>query len=89
MNDKRRELILRVVDGDFRNVDVMFNFDRFVHCEKMLEWLIKNKITGKTFFEMYLNDFKASWLNFGKWIVMKANNEKEYRPVMAGKDFLV
>lgn len=89
MDNKRRELIFKVIDGDVRNVDVMFHFDRFVHCERMLEWLIANKITGKAFFDMYLNEFKASWLQFGQWIVMKANKDTTVQKIYAGKDYRV
>lgn len=87
MNDLRRELFFKVIDGDPRVVDIMFQFDRFKHCESMLRWLVANKITGKTFFEVYLNQFKASWLTMGKWIVMKINKDSELKPLIGGRDF--
>jgi hypothetical protein len=89
MDTKKRELFFRVIDGDSRLIEIMFHFDRFTHCERMLEWLIQNKITGKTFFDLYLNTFKASWLSMGKWVVMRVNKDKELKPVYAGKDFRV
>lgn len=68
-------------------VDIMFQFDRFKHCERMLQWLIANKITGKKFFDLYLGDFKASWLTMGKWIVMKINGDSEMKALIGGKDY--
>jgi hypothetical protein len=87
MNDLRRELFFKVIDGDPRLVDIMFQFDRFKHCERMLQWLVVNKITGPKFFDIYLNQFKASWLTMGKWIVMKINKDSELKPLIGGRDF--
>jgi len=87
MNENKRELIFKVIDGDPRVVDVMYHFDRFVHCEPMLRWLIANQITGKKFFELYLEGFKASWLTMGKWIIMKINKDKDLKPLIGGRDF--
>lgn len=87
MNENKRELFFKVIDGDPRVVDIMFQFDRFVHCERMLQWLVKNKITGKAFFDLYLGQFKASWLTMGKWIIMKVNKDSELKPIVGGRDF--
>ena len=87
MDMKRRELFLRVIDGDARVVDVMFQFDKFVHCERMLEYLVKERITGAKFFEIYIQNFRASWLQFGQWLVMKINNDTQLRPIIGGKDY--
>lgn len=87
MNEMKRELIFKVIDGDPRVVDIMFHFDRFKHCERMLQWLVANKITGSKFFDIYLNQFKASWLTMGKWIVMKINKDSELKPLIGGRDF--
>lgn len=89
MDIKRRELILKVVGDDTRVMEVMYHFDHFVHAETMLEWLVKNKLTGKAFYELYLGEFKASWLSMGKWVVMKINKDKEVKALYAGKDFRV
>lgn len=87
MNESKRDLIFKVIDGDPRVVDVMFHFDRFVHCERILQWLIKNKLTGARFFDVYLNEFKASWLTMGKWIIMKIQKDTEMKPIIGGRDF--
>lgn len=89
MNDRKRNLILQVIDGDVRVIQskATYHLDRFVHSERMFEYLVKEKITGAKFHEMYLNVFKGSWLTMGKWIISKIQKEKELKPVFVGKDY--
>ena len=89
MNDKRRELILRVADGENRNFPILHQIDNFVHSEKMFIWMIQNGITGKNLFELYTIEFMNSWLSLGKWVIMMINKDTQIRKVIAGKDFIV
>ena len=89
MNPKRRELILTIADGHQENLSILYHLDRFKHSERILEFFVRNKITGRKFFELYQNEFKLSWLSMGKWAVMKINKSKELRPIIGGRDYRV
>jgi len=81
---------MKVADDDLRCFPILHKIDRFVHADKILEYFVKEKITGKRFYDdFYLRKFKLSWLSMGKWAVMKLQKEKHYRPIIAGKDFRV
>jgi len=81
---------MKVADDDHRCFPILHKIDRFVHADKILEYFVKERITGKRFYDdFYLRKFKLSWLSMGKWAVMKLQKEKHYRPIIAGKDFRV
>ena len=87
MESKRRDLILQVADGDPRTFPILYQLDRFVHADKMFAWMLANGIKGKYLVEVVSENFKHSWLTFGKWVVMRVNKDTQLRSVIAGKDF--
>ena len=80
-------MILRIIDGQPDLIPIMYNFDKFVHAEKILGYFLKEGWTGVKFREIYQNKFKLSWLTMGKYAVMKLKKEKNMKPIFAGKDF--
>lgn len=89
MNGNRRELILRVADGNPETLPILYHFDRFRYAEKILKFFIQNNITGQNFIDVYQNQFKLSWLSMGKWAVMRINKEKTTKAIIGGKDYRV
>lgn len=74
------------VDGNLYNVHRLLSF---VHHERMLDWLIQNKITGKKFKQWFLYEHKMNIIDMGSFIIAKINKDKEVKPVYAKKDFIV
>lgn len=89
MNQKRRELILKIADGYQPNLSILYHLDRFKHAERILDFFVRNNITGKKFFDLYQNEFKLSWLQMGKWAVAKINKSRELKPIIGGRDYRV
>lgn len=87
MTPKRREQILAIADGNPQTFPILHQLDHFVHADKMFDWLIKNRITGKTLVDLIANEFQHSWLTFGKWVIMRVNKDNEMKKVIAGRDF--
>lgn len=53
--------------------------------EPMLDWLIKNKIQGKKFFEFYLTECKGSDLELLRVLTAKVKRA-HLQPIIANKD---
>lgn len=89
LTEKRRFLMLKVLDG-FPNgnaIVALSIFDRYRRCDEALQWLIKNKLTGRRFceFMQYEHGWKALFAL--KDIMRRVYNESEERPIIGGKDF--
>lgn len=88
MTPQRRELILRVCDGNQNAFPIVHQLDGFVHAERMFKWMIRENMTGNNLVETYIHDFKCSWLTLGKWVIMMINKDTEMKKVIAGKDYM-
>lgn len=62
----------------------LYNFVRF---EEMLDWLIKNRITGKRFLEFVDVENEGSMLRVGSVILTRVHRDREPRKILAGRDF--
>lgn len=45
----RRELIFKVMDGEFSVLPYLHHFNHYERCDSMLWWLVMNGIRGKEF----------------------------------------
>jgi len=88
MTPKRRDLILQVANDEMDALPIIHPLCGFVHADAMFEWMIANKMVGKSLITSYLEDFKGSWLSLGKWVIMKASKDQKIRKVIAGKDYI-
>lgn len=88
MNELKRQKYLAVIDGEPSLLPIMHQMDHYKDSEKILSWLIKNKLTGKNLKQWFDGNFQGSVLSFIKWVAMKSNKEKEYRPIISGKDWM-
>lgn len=89
MNAMTRILFLKVIDGQQEILPTMYQLSSYRDCDGVLLWLIKNKLTGKNFKEWFIGNFESSVLNMIKWVEMKRFGEKEYKPILGGRDWLV
>jgi len=87
MNEITRQKYLRVLDGEVSILPIMHQISNYRDADKILSWLIKNSLTGKEFKTWFNGNFQGSLLSMIKWVAMKNNKEKEYRPIMAGRDW--
>ncbi len=87
MSDQERLLFLRVMDG-YRPILTTLHFiANHKECNRILEWLIKNKITGKNFQSWLFDHFDGSQLALTEYVVMRLEKLKKPRRLIIGIDF--
>ena len=94
MTEHRRLLNLRVLGDKPISKTIMFclwHIDRLTACEPVLEWLIKNNLTGDRFIEFVKTEF---WLDgtphilpMCKYLIQRALHDVEQKPIIGGKDY--
>lgn len=86
MSPQRRDLMFRVMDGDPRVSHYLYHLDQFHKCDLMLNWLIQNRLTGREFLNWARFHFGASILDMCRFILGHLEKNREYRPILLGKD---
>lgn len=61
----------------------------FIHCDRILDWLLKNRLTGDDIVQKIKIEHRGSQLDFVKWVIACMNKEREKRPVIIGRDYRV
>lgn len=89
MSPSVRYKIFKVMDGYMENLPILHQVTQYVYHERMLDWLVKNKLTGKRFNEFYLYECKGSILSLGAFIIGRINSLEKGRPIYAHRDFKV
>lgn len=84
-----RYKLFQVMDGFQENLPILHQITQYVYHERMLDWLVKNKLTGKRFNEFYLYECKGSILSLGAFIIGRINSLEKGRPIYAHRDFKV
>jgi hypothetical protein len=87
MTPIRRQMMLKIADDDLRTLRYLYVFDQFVHCDAILQWIIRNELVGKKFLEWIEGEYAGSPLRAGAAVAARVNGEREARPVIAGRDF--
>lgn len=87
MTGRRRELMHRVMDGHPGLLPVMHHLDSYVLCDKMLEWLVANRIIGSHLLDVLHQYYNGSILSLAKFIKAQVTREEE-KPILVGKDYI-
>ena len=87
MSPFRREMMLRVVDGNPTLIPVMHQLTHYRDCDKFLKWLITNNITSKNLVEWLRDTFRNSTMSMVKFIIKKNNKDNETKPIILNKDW--
>lgn len=89
MSEKRRYMMLKVIDDDFRIPPLLFHIQQARRCDEMLDWLLRNHLTGKRFMLWVLGDCKGSALTMLSELLRRLEHERERRPVLVEQDYLI
>jgi hypothetical protein len=87
MQERRRQNLLRVIDGCQEAVGIAFHINNLKHCDSILNYMIKEKITGKKVIDLYLSQ-DSSVINFCAEIIRRANRQRKKEKIYAGKDYV-
>ena len=80
---------MQVANDQMDALPIIHPLTGFVHADAMFEWMIRNKMVGKSLVTSFTLDFHNSWLQLGKWVIMKAQKDQKIRKVIAGKDYIL
>lgn len=83
MDPRRRELMLKVVNGcsDQRVLTALYWWDQHHRCDDVLRWLIKNRLTGYNLVTWLDEHYSRSILEPLKWILMRVDRGNEMRTI--------
>lgn len=88
MTERQRGLIFRVANGYSPCFQLIFNLmNHYPRCEKILEYLLKNKLTGEKLFIWIKQDMQNSPLAAWKYCLSKVDGDRNFK-VILGKDFV-
>jgi hypothetical protein len=84
ISEERRRLILQLIGDDTRNFPLVYPLERLMKREEIYRWLIRNRITGKKFYD-FCHEKAFSWNRVAKAVLSKIEKEK-VTTLYVGKD---
>jgi hypothetical protein len=88
MTPRRRDLMLRVMDGVPGLAPVLWHIDHMYRCDEVLNWLSRHGYTGKKLEAWIRESNEGSILRTMSAVLKELDGEKEQRGVFAGRDFI-
>jgi hypothetical protein len=87
MTDYERGLMFKVVDGFEPNFVLLYDLKKnYFACERILEYLIKNKITGERLFKWIKFELNNSPLKAWKFCLEHIHSDRNHK-VIYGRDY--
>lgn len=83
----RKELVSMAMDDKFDLLPVMHQISRYRSCDKILKWLILNKITGLILLDWLRNYHKNSVMGMVKFIIKSDNKDRKECAIILNKDW--
>lgn len=87
MSPSRRARIHRVL-ADMpvpEGTAYIFELQDFVRCDDILDWFIRNELTGRKF--LYFVREQGGPLNAGREVIRRLEGLAQVRPIFSGRDF--
>lgn len=73
ISDKRRELMMRVMDGHPDLVGVMHILHGYKFCDNFLIWMVEHRFTGTNLKEIIVKKFRSSVPDLVSFIIARMN----------------
>ncbi len=89
ITNTERDFYLRIIDEQPGLVPLAYEISKYKHSLDIQVWLIKNKMTGRNLQSWLKVEFDNSMMSMIKYIIKKANGDKEIKPIYAHKDYRV
>lgn len=87
MTARRRALMFAVI-ADQQTPEMLHHmhfFDDLVRCDEVLDWCVKNKVTGRAFL-YFVREYGGTPLPAAQEILRRIFREAKPRPLFAGTD---
>lgn len=88
MTNKRRDLMLQVSDDFQPTLPLLYYIDRLRICDEILDYCVKNNLTGKKFYAYFENN-NRSILETCVNLIRSVKKNRKKAPIYAHKDFIV
>ena len=88
MSPIRREKMLAILDDSPELPTILWHFDKLTRCDEVLDWCLRNKVTGKKLVAFY-QEKGCSILALACDILRRINAETVSGKIIAGKDYHV
>lgn len=76
------------MDGNSLLAPIMHQLSHYRDCDKILKWLIRNKIVGFNLFDWLKIEHQNSLMSMVKFIVKSHNKDREEKPIILNKDWI-
>ena len=86
MSAERREILLRLIDGQTNNVELAHRLTRYRDCNGICKWIIRHGYAGENLMPWLRGQFSSSLLAMVRWVIAK-NNKENIKPILLGKDW--
>lgn len=87
MTNDRREAYLYICEGQAGVIThILEHINRMDACDKMLSWMVKNKIRSQRLGQMF-QDCECSVLKLMSIIKMKATMDSKLVPIIGGENY--
>lgn len=86
MTNKRRDILLRLIDGCNNNVHIAHQLTRYKDCDGICAWIIQHGYAGENLCPWLRGQFNNSILTMVAWIVAK-NSKQKIKPILLGRDW--
>lgn len=87
MNPRRRELLMKVMDGNPNCLPILYHLDQYLRCDQMLSWLIQNRFMGDEFLFWFKWECDSSLLSMGKFLLARIE-KNEKTQILYGRDLV-
>ncbi len=75
LSQKRKELMLRALDGETDLAGTMYILHAYKFCDNILLWLIAHRYTGKSLRDLLVKSFASSVPALVEYVISQANGK--------------
>jgi len=88
ITEKRKNLIHMTMNGEYGLLPIMHQLTRYVDCDRFLNWLINNRLTGRDLLEWINTHHNKSVLGMVQFIIKHSEKNNEVKPIILNKDWI-
>jgi len=87
MTERTRSLMFKAMDGNMNLIPLMEYFYDYRRVDMILDWLIKNRMTGKTLEDWVTKKWGMARFDMVKFILMRIDKLSVCKPIFLGEEY--